>query len=92
MSSIFNELKGRKMTARDFLTQEMLDKLQCEADDNNGIIDEGLIVPLMEMYSQEQVKNIEAMRCCEELICDHCEKIATTVLCRCDKCEEAMHG
>jgi hypothetical protein len=31
-------------------------------------------------------------RCCEELICDHCDNIATTVLCRCDKCEEAING
>ena len=26
------------------------------------------------------------------LICDHCKSEASVVLCRCDKCEEAING
>lgn len=45
------------MKAEDFLTQDKVDKLQLNTDDNNGIIDEDSIINLMEGYHQEQLKS-----------------------------------
>ena len=50
------------MKAQDFLTQDKLDELQFNTDDNNGIIDDEFIANLMEEYHTKQL-NLCAVIC-----------------------------
>jgi hypothetical protein len=40
-----------RKTAEEYLTDELIDKLQTETDDNNGVIDAESIIRLMEDYA-----------------------------------------
>ena len=40
------------MSANEFLTQQEIDTIQAEIDDNNGIIDSDLITALMDEYAK----------------------------------------
>ncbi len=41
------------MKAEDYLTQEMIDKLQADLDDNNGVIDWDDLEPLLDGFKEQ---------------------------------------
>lgn len=56
--------------AIDFLTQEKIDKLQHDQDDNNGVVDDEAIALLMEEYHQHKLKSMVSSS--DVIHCDLC--------------------
>jgi len=52
------KLNNRTMTASEFLTPGKIYKLQSEIDDNNGIIDDELIIKLLEDYHDMMITRL----------------------------------
>lgn len=53
------------MKPRKFLTQKKIDKLQALIDDNNGVIDESDLIPLLKDYKKTITQ--------EQILCYHCK-------------------
>ena len=67
------------MKAEEYLTQEKIDKLQCDMDDNNGIVDDEKIAQLMEAYHESKVKDLGLQNVSKRFSLDDMGRIIKTV-------------
>jgi len=75
------------MKAEDYLTQEMIDKLQADVDDNNGVIDWDDLEPLLNGF-KEQLLISDVVERSEQFICPCCgsDKTYKTEAYHCNTC------